>query len=1220
MNPAELVNRYLLTGDTKALEDGLAGYREVVARDPDPLLLSEYGNALSMRYDWLRDEQDLVQAIDLHRRAVAALAGRPELAEAQAALAGVLGNHVKASGGGELGEALELYEVALRGQLQDRPLVLANHGMAFMLSHMRTGDRDHLRRGIDLLRQSVHATDRSSDRYLWRLAKLANALVLVAHEDPARAEELKAALDEVRARYAEASEPVKQEIMVLLGAIMAADEIPVITPEMMERLRNTAVGEEFLGPDGRSRYLAGMGGTLIEDVRTSGALDRADQAVEMLHQAVAQAPPGHPELPQLLISLGAVLGLRMEFSGTVDDLDEMIDVLSRGVALVSPTDPHVGMYRSDLGNALMLKFRFGGGPKVIDDAIGCYRQALKDSPQHPERAMALTGLGSALFFRYELTGNLAELDEAVKSHRAASSLTAPEHPNYALILANLGGALAQRYERTRRSEDAEDAASVLRDAVAAAPLTSPYRPSYLGNLAAVLAERYKYAGHTPALLEAVERMREAVRTVQPGNIQRPGVLNTFGMVLMQAGDGLDEAIDMFRQAKAASPPGTAMRTRATVNLGGALLIRALSPRISRATLAAMIAEALGEPAPKGAVEQIPDLDEAIEQLTEAIRAKPPGGPVAYSQLGGALRKRYAMTGRGGDLRRALRTMRTAVATCEPGAPTASIALYHLAGTLTDQWEMTGAPAPRDEALARYREAAQVETASADWRVTVGQRWGEFAMEAGLVEEAVKAFATAVAALDEAAWRGLGRDDQERVLRDYEGLARDAAAAAIRAADPGTALELLEQGRGVMLTQVIDNRSSRDVLHAAAPELADRLAEVQDAIDAAERMDLADAPPDESDAPAFDRERLLDQRHTLRRRREEILTEIRALPGFAGFLRPPRHESLLRAADAGPVAVVNVSRYGCDALLVTPEGIRVVPLDITAAQVEERAAAFAAAVDTRANEAVVTCLDWLWEHITGPVLDALGEPPSRMWWCPTGPLTLLPLHAAGRAPDLVISSYTPTLRALRHAREQTGPTADRQVLLVGVPAVDGAAVLKGVEQELRAVRRHLPRRLELTGADATRDRVLAALDESAWVHFACHAVQEPTDPSSGRLLLPGPPLTVRDLAARRLDRAELAFLSGCETSRGGDVLTDEAVSIAASVQLAGFPHVIGSLWPISDLHAPAVAEEVYTVLTAGGTREPHPDAAATALHLAVRSLRRRRPGFPIFWAAYVHVGP
>ncbi len=72
------------------------------------------------------------------------------------------------------------------------------------------------------------------------------------------------------------------------------------------------------------------------------------------------------------------------------------------------------------------------------------------------------------------------------------------------------------------------------------------------------------------------------------------------------------------------------------------------------------------------------------------------------------------------------------------------------------------------------------------------------MSEGLVAAAVAGFATAVTALDEAAWRGLGRADQERVLGEYEGLARDAAAAAIRAGRVDYALELLEQGRGVML--------------------------------------------------------------------------------------------------------------------------------------------------------------------------------------------------------------------------------------------------------------------------------------------------------------------------------------------------------------------------------------------------------------------------------------
>ena len=53
------------------------------------------------------------------------------------------------------------------------------------------------------------------------------------------------------------------------------------------------------------------------------------------------------------------------------------------------------------------------------------------------------------------------------------------------------------------------------------------------------------------------------------------------------------------------------------------------------------------------------------------------------------------------------------------------------------------------------------------------------------------------------------------------------------------------------------------------------------------------------------------------------------------------------------------------------------------------------------------LDWLWDVIAGPVLTALGhtgppgpgDPWPRVWWCPTGPLTVLPIHAAGRHPRL-----------------------------------------------------------------------------------------------------------------------------------------------------------------------------------------------------------------------------
>lgn len=95
--------------------------------------------------------------------------------------------------------------------------------------------------------------------------------------------------------------------------------------------------------------------------------------------------------------------------------------------------------------------------------------------------------------------------------------------------------------------------------------------------------------------------------------------------------------------------------------------------------------------------------------------------------------------------------------------------------------------------------------------------------------------------------------------------------------------------------------------------------------------------------------------------------------------------------------------------------------------------------------MTSVLEWLWDHITGPILSHLGYCAShpaawpRVWWCPTGPLTLLPLHAAGHhgtgdaVYDRVVSSYTTTLRA--HARAcaaEPAPPEREGMLIVSVP--------------------------------------------------------------------------------------------------------------------------------------------------------------------------------------------
>ena len=75
----------------------------------------------------------------------------------------------------------------------------------------------------------------------------------------------------------------------------------------------------------------------------------------------------------------------------------------------------------------------------------------------------------------------------------------------------------------------------------------------------------------------------------------------------------------------------------------------------------------------------------------------------------------------------------------------------------------------------------------------------------------------------------------------------------------------------------------------------------------------------------------------------------------------------------------------------------------------------------------------------------------------------------------------------------------------------------------------------------------------------------------------------DVARLRLDDAELAFLSACSTARPGCRLTDEAIHLASAFQLAGYRHVIGTLWPIGDQHAVDIADDIYTALTANGGR-------------------------------------
>jgi CHAT domain-containing protein len=141
-----------------------------------------------------------------------------------------------------------------------------------------------------------------------------------------------------------------------------------------------------------------------------------------------------------------------------------------------------------------------------------------------------------------------------------------------------------------------------------------------------------------------------------------------------------------------------------------------------------------------------------------------------------------------------------------------------------------------------------------------------------------------------------------------------------------------------------------------------------------------------------------------------------------------------------------------------------------------------------------------------------------------------------------------------------------------------------------------------------------------VHFACHGYSDLDSPSNSHLLVQdhgNQPLTVLDITRLDLREAELAFLSACHTARTRATLPDEAIHISSAFQLAGYPHVIGTLWSINDSVAVRVADRFYDHLTIDNIRNVA--KSAYALHHAVQELRAKTLDAPLFWAAYIHGG-
>ncbi|GAB2813970.1 CHAT domain-containing protein [Lentzea nigeriaca] len=1250
--PAPVTDYYASVADDQSDEPSLASDR-----------FREQSVFAAMRYEQTGSRQWMVEALHMARRAVEA--ARAASVSAEAAALNNLGVIVVSLPADEqteplLVEAVEALRTSVELSPPDEPYLpgrLSVLGALLSRLHRHTRDPDVANEAVGICRRSVELTPDGHPSAGLHLSNLGSALLAV--RDPS-VDDIAEVVDVFR-RATEVMAPdhhgwpgLLSNLGLALSTLSVRTKDPVHSAEAVSVLRKA----DAALPDGARR--AEILETLVHSLRDlflrdpdpahlAEAVDRAREWYALLPPGGAAAQDAALELANLLRETGdgraeaaqllrqhldvpeplgmdspatlTRIGLRLmdlaEELGETGLWRDAITALRHGVSISAQDDELADARRVSLVTGLHDAYTATGAVPLLHEAVSLWDALLEDTPSdHPNLASRLEGcvqtllrlhfdlgdhsrvddacalaaraadlpgsgrseqmlLAETLAVRSRVTGDPKLLRRAVQVGRAAFRSEAGEDDG---VGANFPGILLSYYLSTGANELLDEAIDLGRRVVAALPGTRSWGSGSLNTLAQCLTLRYQRSGDIDALREAVRFQREATKTVPVAYPFRSLYLVSLQEVL-QTLAGFDddpallaEATDCARAAVASAGDSPDFRATASASLARSLL--AQHRKFPDTTL----------------------LAEAAEAAESALRD--------------------------GDAH-----------------PQRDVLLYTLAQVLAESDERDKLVRARD----LHRAAASYPSGANNNQFVAAGHWAELAMTLDDPHDALSACRHAIELLLVQVGPALRRADRERGLAGAAWLPRTVAAAALATGRPELAVELMEQTRGILMAEALHLRMDLSDVQARDPDLAEEFTRVG--------LELTRHRPELSPAAAL----TVEQRTELAERWQVLLDRIRELPGRADFLRPPTVTALQEGITDGAVIVVTASEWRSDALVLDGTSVQTVGLPaVNLDEVVDRANAYLNALDefARARLAFVAnraddrlrarfrdrlaameksihdTLEWLWETVAEPVLRHLGHTGTptgewpRVWWCPTGPFALLPLHAAGhhRAQppvsviDRVVSSYTPTVRALQAVPNRL-VSPEPRTLIVSVTAPGHPELpSSGRERDLLVGLFPGDRHTLLEGASATREAVLRELAGHDWVHLSCHGHQDLDNPSNGGLALFDGALSIADVNSQE---ADLVFLSACQTATTGVRLTDEMMTLASAMRYGGTSHVIATLWTVYDTIAADVAELVYEHLARNGS--PDSREAGVALHQAVRALRERHPGNPSVWTPFVHIG-
>lgn len=878
-------------------------------------------------------------------------------------------------------------------------------------------------------------------------------------------------------------------------------------------------------------------------------------------------------------------------------------------------------YLSQLSQMFALRHNRIGELSDLEDAIKYADQAIKEAPDPSKEEKGyegypqlLSNISDLYMAKFDYTGQIDALREGVNHAEKALSLRSDKNPDPdPILLTKLTENYLIRFHHDQRWEDLEQALILMRKAVAAIDTQDdhPQRARICNGLAAVLAERYiRRPEYVSDVREAVPLIQSAIDATSTKDVVRVNYLLNFAYRLherfaldqdpkdLHEGiQAMDEAIDFALLGHPRFPD----MVRCQAKLLSTLFQVTKDPHYYKRAESTL----------RRALEYLPDNHPnqcafLLDKVDQVLLKEPDGG------------------------RREQLWWATEIC-CE---------------AMND---CTNSP-PLDRLKAAYKGASMY------------LEMRDYRMAGGLLCRAIDL-------LPRLNPRSLSRDDQQFLLSQFSAMASDAAACLLEVTKkPARALTTLESGRGIIASLMIDSRSDVSDLRDKDIHLFNQYIELRDAVsrsinEFSNATSGGGAASEKAVANALSRR--VEDEHKLKLLEEDI----RKLEGFERFQLLPTVEELQDVAVHGHIVVFNVTKWRSDAIIVPKKssiGVYSVPLPGLKYDELERFTPYVTGKEkivsgpssTKAarNEKMRELLRYLWRQAVVPVLDSLKinrkQPSSadtlpRIWWVMSGLMSIFPLHAAGEnwgegslenTASHVISSYIPTIKALKYARDKNVSNLSEKsqsFLIASMPETEGMRSLR-VAGEVSAVKKCAASfQVDRVVARDTpsKEQIMEELKSARIAHFICHGSLDINNPSDSCLLFKQEDdgkagrLRVRDVAALSMEHAHIAYLSACSTAETAEkTLVDETIHLASSFQLVGFPHVIGTTWEANNTVAEKIANNFYTILIKQESVSPRDDRnVAYALHEAVKaycgeSKGRFKPVDDIIaWAPFIHIG-